>query len=120
MRIDAWVLPALLLIGATPSRAYVELGADTVLLRLGFFRYRIPRRLIASASETRGSWGWGIGVHSDFFHWLTVNGSIAGMVELRLDPAARFHILGIPVKASRVYTSLQDPAGFVRALEGPV
>jgi len=103
-----------------PASSYVELGDDTVTVRLGWaFWARIPRRLVARAGPgrrpriplTAGAHGWG-------GKWL-VNGAPDGIVELELAERIRAHVAGFPVHLKILAVSLEDPDGFLQVLGAP-
>ena len=54
-------------------------------------------------------------MHTNIVSTLAINGSLAGMVELRLEPPQTLRVL-LPVRCSRLYLSLEDREGFLRAL----
>ena len=68
------------------------------------------------ARRVDGRWTYGIGWHTNFTRALIVNGSLDGLIELSFDPPERARLLGIPIRCSRLYVSLADPADFLRAL----
>lgn len=107
--------PIATLTGTGSRSSGVELDEGTLGVRMGWvFRADVPRTSIVSAARsedvrvTRGVHGW----RGD---WL-VNGDGKGIVELRLDPAARAATGGIPIWLERLRVSLEDPDGFLAAL----
>jgi hypothetical protein len=124
IRVDPWWYPLLALFGVSPGRAYVAVEADVVEIRLGFFRHRLRRDNIVAAGRVRGSWlsclAAGIGWHANFTSSLAVNGSLGGLVELRLATPERNRLLGIPIRFTRLWISLERPDAFVQALGQPV
>jgi hypothetical protein len=103
-----------------PSASYVEVGDETLHVRLGWaFSARIPRRLVARAGPgrpprlrlTAGAHGWG-------GRWL-VNGAPDGIVEVSLAEPVRAFTAGFPVRLKVLAVSLDDPDGFLRALGAP-
>jgi hypothetical protein len=104
----------------SPLESFVELGPETAHVQMGrAFRADIPLSSIISATPDRSPVR-GRGVHGDDGKWL-VNGSSKGIVKLRIEPACRADLtLGplsgeVPLQELRV--SLEEPAGFLRALE---
>jgi hypothetical protein len=57
----------------------------------------------------------GIGVHG-WGGWWLVNGSVAGIVRIEIDPPARARVLGVPVRLRILEVSMQDPEALVAAL----
>src|SRR4051794_31182104 len=96
IRVDPWWRPFLGLWGVTRKRAYVAPDGDALEVCLGFFRHRFPRSEIVRARPVRGGLAYGIRWHTDFFHTLVVNGSLAGQVELHFSSPVRFRLLGLP------------------------
>jgi hypothetical protein len=108
--------PLLVLFGATASRSYVLVEQDAIEVRFGFFHHRFARERIAAARQSEGRWWYGIGWHTDLMQSLILNGSLGGIVELELRPPGLVWLLFIPIRCSRLYLSLEDPEGFVRAV----
>lgn len=103
-----------------PSRAFVELGDETIRVRMGWgFSARMPRRLVARAGPgkppairlTAGAHGWG-------GRWL-VNGAPDGIVDIDLAEPVRAFVAGFPVRLKILSVSLEDPDGFLAALRAP-
>ena len=103
-----------------PSSAYVDLGDQTIHVRLGWaFSARIPRRLAAKAGLgrpptirfTAGAHGWG-------GRWL-VNGAPDGITTIDLGEPVRAFVSGFPIRLKELSVSLEDPEGFLAALGAP-
>ena len=103
----------------SPSRAYVDVGDDTLDVRMGWaFSARIPRQLVTKAGPgkrpairfTAGAHGWG-------GRWL-VNGAADGIVDVELAEPVRAHVSGFPVRLKVLSVSLEEPDRFLAAL-GP-
>jgi hypothetical protein len=104
-------------VGIRPGNSYVEVDPDTVRVRMGFaFRARFPRAAIRAVEVDRDRVG-GWGVHGWRGRWL-VNGSSENLVRLELDPPARAHVLGFPVRLRLLRVSMVDPDGLIAALAG--
>ncbi len=119
IRVDPWWWPLLLLSGVLPrSPRYVALEDSVVRVRLGWLETRFPRAHIVAAQRVPGDWRWSIGWHVVFVGTkaLIVNGSWAGMVELRLEPPLVSRALLVPIRCSRVRFSLEEPDAFLEAL----
>ncbi len=103
-----------------PSRAYVELGEDTIDVRMGWaFSARIPRRLVRAARPgkppairfTAGAHGWG-------GRWL-VNGAADGIVDVELAEPVRASVSGFPIRLEVLSVSLEEPEAFLESLAAP-
>jgi hypothetical protein len=116
MKVGIWK-PLFLLFGGSPSRAYVDVDADEVTFRFGFFEARVPRAEIASAARSRwpaiGGLGWRIGLRGE----VGLIGSLDGVVEVRLSKPRRMRVMTVPVNARRVFVSLEHPEAFLEDLE---
>jgi hypothetical protein len=106
---------AMVVVGIRPSSSDVEVDGDTIAVRMGYaFRARIPQASLRTAEADHGRVaGWG--VHGWRGRWL-VNGSSGNLVRLELDPPARAHVLGVPVRLRQLRVSMVDPDGFLGAL----
>jgi hypothetical protein len=119
IRFDGWyrmMSSALLLL---PSRSYVELDDDQVVVRMGWaFRARFPRAAVASVTETV-SRPLSRGVHGFAGQWL-VNGSGDGILTIDLTPRQRAYVMGFPIRLRRLMVSVADPTALRLALRhGP-
>jgi hypothetical protein len=104
----------LLLFGARPANAYVDLGGDELDAHFGFFRLRTPTSNLASW-RIEGPWRWitAIGVRfSVRHHDLTFGGTNRGGV--RVDFREPVSQLGVRVPA--LYLTVEDIEGFAAAL----
>ena len=102
--------PVLLLIGVRPGNAYVDLGADALDARFGFFRFRTSTNNIASC-RIEGPWRWitAIGARMSIRHHdLTFGGTNRGGV--RVDFKEPVSWLGVRVPA--LYLTVEDLEGF--------
>ena len=106
---------AMAVLGATRSQSYVDVGPDEVHVRLGpLFTSSIPRAAVRSAATDTGRvTGWG--AHGWRGTWL-VNGSSQGIVRIEIEPAARAHVTGFPVRLRVLRVSVEDPQGLIAAL----
>ena len=122
IRLDAWWQPVLWIVGVLPGNAYVALSGDIVRVDFGLFRYRFPRASVVGARKVGSAslFAVGVGIHGNMMSSLAINGSLNGLVELRLEPPRRFWVLFIPMRVSRLLISLKDPDAFVQELGVPV
>jgi hypothetical protein len=103
-----------------PSQSYVELDGADVHVRMSWgFRSRFPRSSVASCKQGVDGLILGVGVHGFGGRWL-VNGSLSGLVTLKLAPEQRAHVLGFPVKLRVLMLSLEAPEAFIERLQAPV
>ncbi len=113
IRIDPWWRPLLLGGGVTRVNSYVEISADDVTFRFGFwFRRTFQRGDIEGAAPGR----WPIWLGGRLVQLLRgeigLIGSFRGVVELRLRTRARWGLAPF----DRIAVSLEDPDGFIAAL----
>ncbi len=95
--------PLLSVLGLGPARTGVQVDEQTMRVKMGW-GFRSANR-----------WA-GIGVHGWAGQWL-VNGSVAGIVRITIDPPSRASVLGVSVRLRLLEISLEDPDGFVAAVE---
>lgn len=106
-----WVL---ILLGLGPRASWIELGAASLDVRMGWaFRAGIPRVAITAVRRDGDKW-WGVGVHGGRGRWL-VNGSVRSIVAVDVDPPVRARVVGVPVTLRTLYLSVDDPDAFVAA-----
>jgi hypothetical protein len=107
----------------------VEVDAGEIRVRMGSFKLDIPRSSVRSAQRSTAKVGSTTGVHAGpgrgRGRWL-VNGSAEGLAELVIDPPGHVSpsidtLFGLgPARVSQLTLSLEDPDGFVAALQGDV
>ena len=111
--------PFLVLIGLGPRRSWVELGAAELTVRMGWgFNATVPRSAIRSARR-QPDWWLAIGIHTNLRGTWLVNGSPKGLVAMDLEPAVAGRCMGLRVRVRRLGASLEDPDGFLAALNEP-
>lgn len=116
IRYDPVLRPLLIACGVGPGTSHVTVTADELHAVMGWaFRGRIARSAVVDARPARPPLILGIGVHGWSGRW-AVNGSRAGTVRLDVDPPARAHVCGVPVRLRTLWLSLTDPDGFLAAL----
>ncbi len=119
IRVDPWWWPILIICGVLPaSPRYVALEDGVVRVRLGWLETQFPHDHIVAAQRVEGDRRWSIGWHvvPVGTKALVVNGSWAGMVELRLEPPLVSRSLLVPISCSCVRLSLDEPDAFLEAL----
>lgn len=115
---DGWVRPILVATGFLERWSWVEVNADTVQVHMSWgFRATIDRSAIVEASPGLQR-VWSIGVHGWRGRWL-VNGSTKNLVWIRIDPAARARVMGLPIKLRELVVNVDDPERLLELLEQP-
>jgi hypothetical protein len=105
-----------LLTGITPARSYLELGENTIAVKMAWsFSARFERSAVRRVERTADA-PWSIGVHGWGGRWI-VNGTAGPMVSIALDRPARARALGVPVTLSELLVSVDDPDALVSKLE---
>jgi hypothetical protein len=106
--------PLFTVLGMTPGRAYLDLGAELVRVRMGWgFRADVPRPSIRAARRARNSIS--IGVHGWRGRWL-VNGAAGPNVAVAIDPSAPARVLGFPIRLRELMVSVEDPDAVIAEL----
>lgn len=117
IRFDRWyaIMSAVVLL--PPSSAYIEVSPYEVEVKMSWgFRATFPKSAVAAARRIEGKRTMSRGVHGFAGRWL-VNGSAQGLVSLILSPHQRGFVMGFPVKLSELMVSVEDPDGFIAAIE---
>ena len=112
-----WLLPIMLVAGAGPSTARIAIEGDALRVKMGWFWFRamVPLRSIVHVRRSANAW-FSVGIHTDMMRGWIVNGSPLGMVHLTIQPPAAGRFVGLPIRVSNLWLSLEDPDGFVDAL----
>ena len=109
--------PLLSVLGAGPRFSRVEIDGERLHVRMGpMFKAEIPLSSISDVKPFKGLPG-GIGVHGWRGRWL-VNGSVKGIVSMRVDPPVRARMLGLAVKVRELQVSVESPEELIAALRG--
>lgn len=117
VRIDPVWRPLLAPFGAMESGSYAEVRNHGIHIHFGFlFERTFSHEEIASASRWQPAWWNGIGFRSNLRGRISLLGSHQGVVEVRLKRTTRSWGI-LPCK--RIVISLQDPDGFLAALDVP-
>ena len=97
----------------------VHVGDEAMTVRMGLggwvFDAVLPLSSIVEVAQATGavmSWG----AHGWRGRWL-VNGSSQGLVRVRIDPRAQGRCLGFPLRLRELVLSLEDPNGFITAVQ---
>lgn len=107
--------PLLSVLGLGPRFSSVELGEDSLRVRMGpYFSTEIPVGSIAAVGPNRGLIG-GIGVHGGRGRWL-VNGAASGIVTIDIDPPARARVMAVPIRLRKLRVSVEAPEELIAAL----
>ena len=106
---------AMIALGLSPSRSWVEVGDDLVRVRMSWaFSLDAPLVNVRDARPDTGRVG-GWGVHGWRGRWL-VNGSSSGLVRIDLSQPVRGRMGPIPIGIRQLRVSVEDPDGLVAAL----
>jgi hypothetical protein len=107
-----WIVRA---VGLLPRWSYVDIGADSVRVRMGWaFRTRIARTNIAEVTRS-DRYVLSTGVHGWNGRWL-VNAAGPPLVVIRMSDGQRAFVLGYPVRLRELLVSVVDPESVIAAL----
>jgi hypothetical protein len=101
----------------------VAVDTGEIRVRMGSFKLDIPRSSVRSVQRSQAKVGGTTGVHGRRGRWL-VNGSAEGLAELTINPPVHVSpsidtLFGLgPSQVRQLTLSLDDPDGFVAAVEG--
>jgi hypothetical protein len=114
LRFDRWFLPLSVPFGLGPGNSDLRVEAGSLHVKMGWaFAADIPLMSITSAKPTNTR-AYTAGVHYGFGRWL-VNGSVKGLVKLRIDPAAPARVWTMSVPVSELWVGVTDPDALVAA-----
>jgi hypothetical protein len=106
---------ALLVIGATAERSFLDVGPNSLIAQFGWKRIEIPRRDVLGAEVSQWPWWAGIGWRSDLRHSIGLIGALSPIVRIKVNPRT-VSLLGIPLRLTDLYLSVDDPEPIVREL----
>lgn len=109
---------ALLLIGATEARSYLDIGPERIVAQFGWKRIEVPRQDVMRIEPASWPWWGGIGWRSDLRHSIGLIGALSPIVRIHIKPRP-VTLLGIPHSLTDLYLSVNDPGPIVRELSGP-
>lgn len=107
--------PALMLIGATEDRSFLDIDEVRIVAQLGWKRIEIPRSDVEFAEPSSWPWWGGIGWRTDLRHSIGLIGALSPIVRIHHRPL-RTTILGIPITMTDLYLSVDDSAAVAREL----
>jgi hypothetical protein len=112
-----WLLPLLLVAGAGPSTARIEIRNGVLRVKMGWFWFRVavPIQSIVHARSSANAW-FSVGIHTDGMRGWIVNGSPLNMVHLTIEPPAAGNFAGLPIQVSNLWLSLEEPDALVNAV----
>ncbi len=109
------------LVGGGPGKSGVEVGPDEIRVRMGTYKFDVPRRSVRSASRSQEKLHGTNGVHMNKKGQLLVNGSADGLVEIAIDPPSYTDrtpsTMFVKERVNSLLVSLEDPDGFIAAVE---
>lgn len=107
--------PALLAMGVTPKRSFVELGDETLHLSFGRFEYEFPFEAIEEV--TMSSWPlWaGVGIRTNFRGTVGLIGTYVNVVKLTFKEPQEMRFL-VKTKCRSLYFSMEEPHAFITAV----
>lgn len=110
----------LTLLGIGPGKAYVEVSDDSVTAKLGWSgSVSMSRGAIASVEGVdRIPWWLGFGMHGSLRGTWALNGAGTGAVKITMSRPASGRVIWVPIRATTIYLSLEDPTGFIAAVRG--
>jgi hypothetical protein len=118
-KITAWMDT---LVGGGPGKSGVEVGPYEIRVRMGIYKFDIPRRSVRSASRSQEKLHGTSGVHMNKKGQLLVNGSAHGLVEVTIEPPCytnrALSTMFVKESVNSLLVSLVDPGGFIAAVEG--
>ena len=107
--------------GLGPAHSGADVYHGFVRVRMGWaFHSDIPRSSITGARIYPGVIRWTAGAHTNFSGRWLVNGAGSGIVELTIDPPSEGWTSGFPIHVRSLLIGLEDPDGFLRALDDGV
>ena len=117
-KITAWMDA---LVGRGPGESGVEVDSDEIRVRMGSYKFDIPRRSARSARRSREKLRGTTGVHMNKKGQLLVNGSADGLVDVTIDPPCYTErtpsTMFVKERVNSLLVSLVDPDGFIAAVE---
>lgn len=104
-------------LGMGPALSGLRVSADGIEVAMGWaFRAHLATGDVRVAARGRIPAILGAGVHGWAGRW-AVNGSLAGGVRIDVDPPGRARVCGVPVRVRTLWVSLDDPDGFLAAVQ---
>ena len=116
IRVDPVWRPFVFIGGATKANSYVEVTDEGVHFRFGLlFDRTVPISDVKEVFPRSWPLWYGIGWRSNLRGVIGLVGSYTGVVEVRLNKRGR--AWGV-LPCDRIAVSLEDPEGFIAAVEG--
>ena len=117
IKLSAWVRPLFLVMGATPSNAWVSFEEEVLRARLGYYEIVVPTNRIDRVERSHWPWYGGLGVRSNLHNSLALLGTIDNIVLMTLKQPVRATVFRIPIQVTQLYLSMEEPERFMEAVE---
>jgi hypothetical protein len=103
-------------VGMGPAESRIQVTPEELCVHMGWaFHASIPIHHIQRAQRSVPPLILGCGVHGWAGRWL-VNGSRRGVVRLKIHPAARARVVGVPVRLATLLISVTEPKEFLATI----
>jgi len=117
IRRDVWLRPLLWPFGGTAGRSYVEVEDNRLHAKFGWlFDKRIPFDEIESVQPGRWPWWGGLGWRSNLVGRVGLVASYRGIIDIKLRRRRWVGLVVVPLPWNQLTVSLEDPEGFVAAV----
>ena len=118
-KITAWMDT---FVGRGPGKSGVEVRPEEIRVRMGSYKFDMPRQSVRSVSRSPEKLRGTTGVHMNKKGQLLINGSPDGLVEVSIDPPCHTDrtpsTMFVKERVNSLLLSLEDPDGFIAAVEG--
>jgi|HubBroStandDraft_6_1064221.scaffolds.fasta_scaffold203163_1 hypothetical protein len=109
------------LLGGGPGKSGVQVGPGQIRVRMGSYKFDVPRRSVRSARRSQERLRGTTGVHMNKKGQLLVNGAAEGLVDVTIDPPCHTgrtpSTMFVKERVTSLVVSLVDPDGFIAAVD---
>jgi len=107
--------PALLGMGVTPSRSFVEVGDEDLNVSFGPFQYKFPIEAIEEAAISQWPVWAGVGARTNFRGTVGLIGTYVNVVKVTFKAPQQMRLL-LKTSCRNLYFSLEEPHAFMAAV----
>ena len=107
--------PALLVMGVTPKRSFVEIGDEDLHVSFGRFEYQFPIEAIEEVAISKWPVWAGVGARTNFRGTVGLIGTYVNVVKVTFKEPQQMRLL-VKTSCRSLYFSLEEPHSFVAAV----
>lgn len=108
--------PALLVLGVTPKRSYIEIGEEDAHVCFGRLEYYFPLEAVENVALSNWPLWAGIGARTNFRGTVGLVGTYVNVVKITFKEPQQMRLL-VRTACKQLFLSVEEPHAFIAALK---